>query len=275
MGIFSTIGTALGSAFGPIGSAVGGALGGAVDGGISGRAQRDDAKRQRSQLKKDSANKFVDMRAAAEKGGFHPLEALRSTGGAGYGNYGYVPSVMSSVMQGATTGAAEGYQTAKENEALKRETKQAMEAVNRDRMGLGKSRNSTGGDVSQARRAAAQSADEVLDRLGNPRTNTMAFGVLGDWQTNPNQSDAEYVEQRYGDIVEAIGGVLTLGSDVGHNAYAQSQRVRDWAKQRAMYWTDAGRQYAEQRRSVSDSYTDGDMKYEVWKMQNEQFSVLR
>ena len=45
------------------------------------------ANKARRQAKADAANKFIDLRAAAEAGGFNPLTALEATGGGGFGAY--------------------------------------------------------------------------------------------------------------------------------------------------------------------------------------------
>lgn len=71
-GIFSVIGTALGGLFGGgsgkiISTALGGALG-----------QRSDDRRAAGKQNALDMQKFVRLRKAAEMGGFHPLEALRS-----------------------------------------------------------------------------------------------------------------------------------------------------------------------------------------------------
>lgn len=71
-GIFSVIGTALGGLFGGgsgkvISTALGGALGGSYD------SRRAAGKQNALDMQK-----FVRLRKAAEDGGFHPLEALRS-----------------------------------------------------------------------------------------------------------------------------------------------------------------------------------------------------
>jgi hypothetical protein len=42
----------------------------------------------RALYQKDAQNKFVDMRSAAQAGGFNPLSILAATGGAGFGDYG-------------------------------------------------------------------------------------------------------------------------------------------------------------------------------------------
>lgn len=55
------------------------------------------ASKARKQAIGDAANKFVDLRAAAEKGGFSPLTALQATGGAGFGNYGSSAPPLASV----------------------------------------------------------------------------------------------------------------------------------------------------------------------------------
>lgn len=45
------------------------------------------ANKARQQAQADASNKFVDLRAAAEKAGFNPLTALEATGGSGFGSF--------------------------------------------------------------------------------------------------------------------------------------------------------------------------------------------
>lgn len=59
------------------------------------KAAMDAYNKQRAAEKADQANKFVDMRNAAQKAGFNPLTVLRSTGGAGFGGTNAVMPVMS------------------------------------------------------------------------------------------------------------------------------------------------------------------------------------
>jgi hypothetical protein len=68
MGLFSTIG----SFFGPIGTAVG-----AVGDALAGHKAKKDQVNDQNAL---DMQKYVRLRKAAEDGGFHPLEALRSGG---------------------------------------------------------------------------------------------------------------------------------------------------------------------------------------------------
>jgi hypothetical protein len=71
----------------------------AIAGAINQKNQNDAAmdayNKQRAAEKADQANKFVDMRNAAQKAGFNPLTVLRATGGAGYGGTNAVMPVMS------------------------------------------------------------------------------------------------------------------------------------------------------------------------------------
>ena len=64
------------------------------------------ASKARKQAKEDAANKFIDLRAAALAGGFNPLTALESTGGAGFGAYPSSAPPLASIE--LLTGAADG-----------------------------------------------------------------------------------------------------------------------------------------------------------------------
>lgn len=59
------------------------------------KAAMDAYNKQRAAEKADQANKFLDMRNAAQKAGFNPLTVLRATGGAGFGGTNAVMPVMS------------------------------------------------------------------------------------------------------------------------------------------------------------------------------------
>lgn len=65
-----------------------GALGGGVGDLLGAGLSMFGASKARKQAKEDALNKFVDLRQAAERGGFNPLTALQATGGAGFGAYG-------------------------------------------------------------------------------------------------------------------------------------------------------------------------------------------
>jgi hypothetical protein len=71
------------------------AIAGAINQKNENEAAMDAYNKQRAAEKEDQANKFVDMRNAAQKAGFNPLTVLRATGGAGFGGTNAVMPVMS------------------------------------------------------------------------------------------------------------------------------------------------------------------------------------
>jgi len=70
--------------------------GASIVGGLMGRK---DAENQRERDKKDKKKQFIELRKAAERGGFNPLTALAATGTGGFGNIaGGAPPLASTQM---------------------------------------------------------------------------------------------------------------------------------------------------------------------------------
>lgn len=61
---------------------------------------------------------------------------------------------------------------------------------------------------------------------GTPLTGPVAGSALtfhgNPWDTNPETSDAQLIQDRYGDLIETLYGVGVLGSDVLYNAPSKS-----------------------------------------------------
>lgn len=96
------------------------AVAGAINQKNQNKAAMDAYNAQRAAEKKDQANKFTDMAAAARRAGFNPLTVLRATGGAGYGGTNAVMPVMSKQNFAATfmSNAFGQYMTQKKNAAI-------------------------------------------------------------------------------------------------------------------------------------------------------------
>lgn len=206
MGIFSTLGGLAGLAFGPIGATVGTALGGHLD-----------ASQARKQKKSDALFKFSDMRRAAERAGFHPLEVLRATGGGGFGDYGSPFNVQTSVPLGAIMGEEVDKKKETDEKEVAKELSDEQKRLRDERNTI--VRPASGGTksvASEQRKRADKAAEIIYDRIGNERTPGLAIGVLGDLHTTADASDAEFAEQRYGDIAQEIFGAATLATDLGN-----------------------------------------------------------
>jgi hypothetical protein len=202
MGLFSAIGGALGSTFGPLGQAVGSGLGSALDGKILAKDQN-----------KAEANKFVRLRAAAEKGGFHPLEALRAGYEVGWSS----PRLVSGL---ARANAFDAFEDELTGEAAKQRRREQVDDelrerqleilkydVARQQLGEASIRNvpTKGGRLPPARglvdadAGSPTSADQVEVK---PATVTALHPDDGsDLQkfSNPWRGDGGAFEERYGD----------------------------------------------------------------------------
>lgn len=68
----------------------------------------------------------------------------------------------------------------------------------------------------------------------------LQIGLPGGWATNPKWSDTAEWEERYGEPGDWLGGIVTMGVDLGLNL----KRFDDWSKvaideARAGFWADA------------------------------------
>jgi len=222
MGIFSSIGKVVGGFFGgPLGSGAGSALGGLLD-------DKKDRSNQRKYDAQEMANyrqRLVWLREDAEKGGFHPLEALHG-GALGGMPSGTRPRVMS---QSAAIGGFDklndvlsGDYARERNREDMRDELLRIDIDNARRTGrLGR----VGGATFPADSNLDKSSDPVRGALvpddkesGRQTTTVMAPDHKdGSW-ANPRSPDAETLEARGGGAAEHIGGALVSMTDAAYNS---------------------------------------------------------
>lgn len=196
-------------------------------GGILNRKAED---KRYNQMKEDELNKFKTLRQAAKKGGFNPLTALMATGGDLSSST--TPPLASNSFIAGTLGdlasAAFGDKKADteaeradlENDLLRVKIEQARAGVITPdatvRSGGLRTRGQAAVAVSNTQTAmngqTYQEAEPAFDAVGNPLTPAIAKGGYT-MVTDPNISDAEVIEQRYGDIAQEIHGAQTYWRD--------------------------------------------------------------
>lgn len=196
------------------------------------------ANKARQQAKGDARRKFLDLRKAAELGGFNPLTALQATGGAGFGAYPSSAPPLASIelITGAVDGWTKGtskYAQANAHKGLARD----LDALDKDRnrpalsgfapdlvgsgpSPLGKKPQRAyvrGGAIHGGENAGPLSLgtvpvpDRFLDRASG-------LYVGGDyWPGAPGWSDGQAVEDNYGEIGSAVYGLAKLGADLAYN----------------------------------------------------------
>lgn len=274
MGLFSTIGTVVGGAFGPAGSAIGGALGGAIDGN-----------QVRKQKKSDALNAGLNTRRAAEKGGYHPLEYLRATGGAGH-DYGSPFSLAPS------TGGYLDAMSIQQNKAADEALMTKAHGLEMQRLETERARfvlpgaGNAAAQVQSAAARAAETAEENLAPNGQPY-DTVQEVVNGHYRTANGE---DVVIPIAADPEEIVAGWAV-------NKYGEWQRLkRNWEQNPAQTAGNMARGFADTLAGIVDapfklteravqSFADNNrrsepvqgnsMGYEVWKAQNNQFSMLR
>jgi hypothetical protein len=180
-----------------------GSIAGAVIGGLF---QAKAAKEQRKQAIADQEQQFVRMRDAAEKAGFNPLTALRLTGGQGFGG---LPTFSKYAAFG---NVAMGITDAFINRPIDKYNKEIRELELEQRRADLEIAKQTLGAMSKATAMGITGSNKGNNpEATNSRTAiTTPLGTT----TPANVSDAEAVEQRYGDIAQEIYGATTLLSDL-------------------------------------------------------------
>lgn len=207
------------------------------------------ANKARRQAKQDALNKFVDLRAAADAGGISMLTALGATGGSGFGNYGGAPPLASVEL---LTGAAGDIEDEANGTAAQR---RATERLNYDlakirldqaRSGVydapaPKSYAAAGSTVFADNTARPYPAGHVKTSGGSNGPFSPALGsvpvpdrfldrasgvfVNGSYiDPSPGWSDAQTVEDNYGELGGAVYGVAKFGHDMSR---ATSQWLAD------------------------------------------------
>lgn len=165
----------------------------------------------RKTAKKERENHFVNLRESAIKGGFSPLSVLRATGGGGYG--GYVAALSHSPWEGALAAGANAYGA---NYATRVQHKHELTLENM--------RQTHETKLAKAANAAMTAG---LSRATDVAGNEMIGGTAiagSKWKTNSGWSDAELIEQRYGDLASWFYGIGTAAADAYENKEAIGQK---------------------------------------------------
>lgn len=214
MGIFSTIG----SLFGPIGTAVG-AVG---DGFLSANAEKKQARAQRAQELSDVRLNLTRVRESAEKAGFNPLTALRA-GVSGMPNP--TPALASGafVSQALNTASDTYFNQRQQQRDVERDALEKslmrQELSNMQLQGkafeksmqfgyaIPQSNNYSGVDRVQA--SPALSATDGPRSISGDALRVANVDVV----KNEAFSDAQSIEDRYGDVASWIYGMGAVAGD--------------------------------------------------------------
>lgn len=151
MGLFSVIGSVVGNIIAPgIGGKIGAGLGAFADGKLSGGSSGGGGNVTDPEY-------YVKLREAAEKGGFNPLEALRSGGGGGFSS----PNIPGIASNAALTGVLDQWADIASGDA---ERRRARELKEHELFMIESERTIAGGSVG------------VVDRT-RAATNVSTYGV--------------------------------------------------------------------------------------------------
>lgn len=158
----------------------------------------------RKQAKKERDNHFVNLRNSAIRGGYNPLTAMRATGGGGYGNY--VAALSHSPWEGALAAGANAYGQ-----------NYATGVQHKHELSLEKMRQTHETKLASAANAAMTAGlTRGTDIAGNEMTGATA--ILGSkWKTDEGWSDAQVIEDRYGDLASWLYGIGTVVADGWEN----------------------------------------------------------
>jgi hypothetical protein len=162
----------------------------------------------RKQAKKERDAHFVNLRNSAIAGGFNPLTVLNATGGGGYGQY---AAALSRSPLGDAAFAAGDAIAAK---SVRNETMQ-------HEVSLEKMRQKHEAKLSRA------SMDAFNAGMEKVRTSIDIAGK----STTPHEgwSDAEEVEQRYGDVIGPIYGAGVLVADTVSSLNRAAENSDFWS----------------------------------------------
>jgi hypothetical protein len=189
------------------------------------------ASKARKAARYDNQIHFQTHRASAEAAGFNPLTALEATGGSFGGSGGPPPLASAELIADAVTSIHDEF-TGRADEARKRvelENDLLEIQVEQLRSGVapaaqGPAQLNTRGNaatrVGTTRRSAGTGepytqGNPAFDMVGNPLTPSLTFGGR-DWQSDPDTSDAEVFEQRYGDIGGSVAGAGVAFNDFNY-----------------------------------------------------------
>lgn len=214
MGLFSALGTIGGLIFGgSTGAKFGNLIGGGLDGLAAGKEKRDAIKK----ANKSEMDKYVRLREAAERGGYHPLEVLRAGGSVGYTAR---PSLMSSL---ASTNAFDALEHEITGEGAKERKRQQVEDEIRERQ-LEQMKNETvaqltrslQGNKSKTISPQVTPQDAPLQNEVRPNLSSQPY-AQNDKFTPPWLASAEDAEAYGWEIGGAIQGVTNMLAVVPYN----------------------------------------------------------
>lgn len=210
MGIFSAIGGILG---GPLG----GAIGGIGDGILGHASERSDARR----YNRAEMDKFLRLREAAERGGFHPLEALR----AGYSvDTQHAPRLLSSLARSNSFDALENELTGQA--AKDRRRQQVRDEILERELEIMKTevaRRQINNPTVLSNRPAriGVSGNQSDEGISSSVTSVSALPVEDDdrFMSDPNRADAGNLQERFGEseIIEMPLFLVNVLSDLAYN----------------------------------------------------------
>lgn len=172
------------------------AIAGAINQKSQNKAAMNAYNAQRAAEKADQANKFVDMRNAAQRAGFNPLTVLRATGGAGFGGTNAVMPVMSKQNFAATLAAkAVGqYFTNVKNAPIDKYNEQVRQLeLEKRRLDIKLSKQTLLGMTQNRNGVMPKVPDNVLSSysLGNEHLATIEGNVTTDTRVTPTETGVD------------------------------------------------------------------------------------
>lgn len=189
--------------------------------------QRDrlDFKADQAEGNQQFSDRFLSTRTDAAKAGFNPLTAL-GTGSIAQGmmagptggqiNASGVPALASLDFIDSVTGTINDHASGAYSERQKRtQLENDLMKIQIEKLNGAKVQSApvvrTRGNAGKTSEAQTELLIEKGDLL---QTNPLPFGPEGQPYTNPQRSDAEHGEQRYGDVVQEVAGGINLVSDM-------------------------------------------------------------
>lgn len=222
-----------------LGSIIGGI--GSLAGGLFGKSSQDKANAANIQLQKDFAQKGIQWKVAdARKAGVHPLAAL------GASTVGFSPSVVgSSALGDAVSNMGQDIGRAVDAAATRPTRLEHLQTAIAEQQLRGLQLDNDGKFIANTALASsaartAMSGPPMPTATGNgsgmpggmPGQGDFTSVRVGNLKTVPAPvSDAQTLSDRYGEVVEWLGGLGVLGADMWKNRAAihQSLNSVDWA----------------------------------------------
>ena len=211
-------------------------LGGVITGGLKLLGGLFGSKKKETKQTTD----FVALRKSAEAAGFNPLTALKATGGGGFTTTTH-PGLSSGEFIADALGA--GFDAWASHDPIQRE-RDALEVelmraeLDRIKADAGVTQGFAGG-VPTARHEKVPVVEYADPALAD-KPEKLRYGGF-DWDVQSDTSDAQEVEDRYGDVVSSAYGVGVLARDAW--PYVQPYFSADREK--------VGREYFDARRRTT------------------------